>query len=151
MAGYSSARRKRWRATAVQDAGALADDAGTTPSVLEHAKPLALWAAPARRGKRPKDIASPGWSRILKVSFDARPHLLSPLEKRSPLDGSGVANNRPANPVAGISTHGEDERPIREERVPAGELNCLREVGSGQLLAHGHHSTTQPGQSRFTI
>ena len=35
---------ERWRATAVQDAGALADDYGTARSVLECASPLALWA-----------------------------------------------------------------------------------------------------------
>jgi predicted nucleic acid-binding protein len=35
---------KRWRATALQDAGALTDDHRTARSVLECASPLALWA-----------------------------------------------------------------------------------------------------------
>src|ERR1035437_180785 len=42
--------KNRWRATAVQDAGALHDDSRTARSVLECASPLALWDR--ARGKR---------------------------------------------------------------------------------------------------
>src|ERR1039458_6113325 len=35
--------KKRWRATAVQDAGALTDDHRIARSVLDCASPLALW------------------------------------------------------------------------------------------------------------
>ena len=43
--GVVSARNeKRWRATAVQDAGAFPDASRNARSVLECATPLALWA-----------------------------------------------------------------------------------------------------------
>jgi hypothetical protein len=46
--------QKRWRATAVQDAGALAEDERTTRSVLECASPLALWRVTELNAKSPR-------------------------------------------------------------------------------------------------
>ena len=46
----AGAGEKRWRATALQDAGARNDDAGQTRSVLECASPLALWAGGTKTG-----------------------------------------------------------------------------------------------------
>jgi hypothetical protein len=50
--------QKRWRATAVQDAGAFHDDSQTPRSVMECASPLALWPERGENG-----MVGKGWAR----------------------------------------------------------------------------------------
>ena len=46
-------RRKRWRATAIPDAGSVSNDARTSRSVVEYASPLALWMGTEFNAKTP--------------------------------------------------------------------------------------------------
>ena len=100
-----------------------------------------------------------------KFVFDVRPHpSLLPQEKESPLHDSGFTDDRPANPVAGISQDAANVAPSPwgEGRVEGGQANqisqrrrceifVVREWDFSKAPAERHHGDCPQGPGGLAL